>query len=134
MKTARIFPYFSLAGMLIAAPACKNNPSDGEDESTTEQADTSSTARTYTLTPFSESAQFADASIDKMTFKNGKFDFAIGGSTYKLGVQTPDAPQKMCALTPPKIAYPRHRRQQSPTTPSIPPASITRSRTATTTC
>ncbi|MBK6902965.1 MAG: phosphopeptide-binding protein [Saprospirales bacterium] len=97
MKTARIFSLFLLAGMLIAAPACKNNPSDGEDESTTEQADTSSIARTYTLTPFSESAQFADASIDKMTFKNGKFDFAIGGSTYKLGVQTPDAPQKMCA-------------------------------------
>ena len=59
--------------------------------------DTSAAARTYTLTPFSESHQFADAAINNMTFKNGKFDFAIGGSAYKLGVQTPDAPQKMCA-------------------------------------
>lgn len=62
-----------------------------------DQIDTSAAARTYTLTPFSESHQFADAAINKMTFKNGKFDFAIGGSAYKLGVQTPDAPQKMCA-------------------------------------
>ena len=30
-------------------------------------------------------------------YKDGKFKFGIGGTSYELGAQTPDAPQKMCA-------------------------------------
>jgi hypothetical protein len=51
----------------------------------------------YTLTPFTPSASFEDAAIESMTYADGKFTFGIGGETYELGIQTPDAPQKMCA-------------------------------------
>lgn len=85
------------AFIVVLLPACKNNAPENGEETTLTETDTASVARTYTLTPFSESTQFADASINKMTFKNGRFDFSIGGKSYKLGVQTPDAPQKMCA-------------------------------------
>lgn len=51
----------------------------------------------YTLTPFTASQDFPDASLNSMSFKNGKFSADIGGTTYKLGEQTPDAPQKNCA-------------------------------------
>ena len=61
----------------------------------TENADTLATK--YTLTPFSASQEFADASLNSIDYKAGKFIADIGGSTYKLGEQTPDAPQKMCA-------------------------------------
>lgn len=99
MKTPRFFSFFILSGLLILSlGACKNNAPEAEEETTTEETSAAGQpARTYTLTPFSESAQFSDAAITKMAFKNGKFDFGIGGTSYKLGVQTPDAPQKMCA-------------------------------------
>ena len=48
------------------------------------------------LTDFSNSPEFPDATI-AMEYKNGMFSYQIGGSNYKLGEQTPDAPQKMCA-------------------------------------
>ena len=54
-------------------------------------------AMKYTLTPFAPSQEYPDAAITTMTYKNGQFDFGVGGSSYKLGEQTPDAPQKMCA-------------------------------------
>lgn len=98
MRTQSFFYLFLLSGILtFTSWACNSGGSGDEEETTTEQTDTTAATRTYTLTPFSESAQFPDASIEKMTFKNGKFDFTLGGSTYKLGVQTSDAPQKMCA-------------------------------------
>jgi len=49
------------------------------------------------ITPFSKSPEFTDAAIKSMTFKNGKFNFGVDGSTYKLGDQTSDAATKMCA-------------------------------------
>ena len=51
----------------------------------------------YILTPFSESPAFTDAKIGLKSYKNGKFSFDVSGTDYKLGVQTSDAPQKMCA-------------------------------------
>jgi hypothetical protein len=51
----------------------------------------------YTITPFSPSASFPDASIETMTYQAGKFNFGLGGESYQLGVQTPDAEAKMCA-------------------------------------
>ena len=50
-----------------------------------------------TLTPFADSHQFEDAKIQSVVFKDGKFAYKIGGDTYKLGMQTPDAASKMCA-------------------------------------
>lgn len=67
-------------------------------ESTEATADTTAAAAPvmkYTLTPFSQSVDFPDAKIDDVTFKSGKFNFKI--SNYQLGLQTSDAPQKMCA-------------------------------------
>lgn len=53
--------------------------------------------KNYTLTPFSPSPEYADASIEAMTYENGTFNFTLGDSDYQLGEQTPDAEQKMCA-------------------------------------
>ncbi|MEQ8704059.1 MAG: hypothetical protein RIC19_09080 [Phaeodactylibacter sp.] len=54
-------------------------------------------AMKYTLTPFSPSESYPDAAIEGVTYADGKFNFMVGGETYKLGVQTPDADAKMCA-------------------------------------
>ena len=51
----------------------------------------------YKLTPFSQSPAFMDANMESMSYKNGTFDFGVSGDVYKLGEQTSDAPQKMCA-------------------------------------
>ncbi|MEK7255698.1 MAG: phosphopeptide-binding protein, partial [Bacteroidota bacterium] len=75
----------------------------GEDKTDggTTTTDTTSQAppakNVYTLTPFTESVNFPDAAIKSMDYKGGKFTYSIGGTNYKLGEQTPDAPQKMCA-------------------------------------
>jgi len=58
---------------------------------------TNSTEFKYQITPFSASPTFSDARIADMSYKSGNFNFSIDGSTYKLGTQTSDAPQKMCA-------------------------------------
>lgn len=99
MRAQPFFYFLILSGILtFGAWACNSGSSEGEEETPTAQTDTTTAVtRTYTLTPFAESAQFSDASIEKMTFKNGKFDFTLGGTSYKLGEQTSDAPQKMCA-------------------------------------
>jgi len=99
MKTHPFFYFLLLSGFLVFGTlACGgSSETETEEETTTEQDEATEKGQVYTVTPFSESAQFSDASIDKMTFEGGRFDFAIGGSTYELGVQTPDAPQKMCA-------------------------------------
>ncbi len=48
------------------------------------------------MTPFAPSHEFPDVSLSSMTYLNGTFEFGISGN-YQLGMQTPDAPQKMCA-------------------------------------
>jgi hypothetical protein len=64
------------------------------------QADSESVvaeATKYTLTPFEESTSFSDATVAGMEYISGKFKFDVQGSSYILGEQTSDAPQKMCA-------------------------------------
>lgn len=58
---------------------------------------TKSTENTFKLTPFSASPTYSDARISEMSYMNGKFNFSVEGTSYKLGKQTADAPQKMCA-------------------------------------
>ncbi len=74
--------------------SCKNAETN---TSKTAEAETTTTESKYTLTPFSQSPEFPDAKISSMEYKNGKFTFGVDGDSYELGVQTPDAPQKMCA-------------------------------------
>jgi hypothetical protein len=98
MKIQHFFSLLALSGVLILGSlACSNGDSQEQDAAENEQPEATAEPAGYVVSPFSESVQFPDAAIEKMTFKKGKFDFSIGGSTYELGVQTPDAPQKMCA-------------------------------------
>ncbi len=55
------------------------------------------TPNKYSISPFTNSPEFGDASLELESYKDNKFDFKVSGESYKLGVQTPDAPQKMCA-------------------------------------
>lgn len=78
--------------------SCKNSdnadeePTDGDTEEPTETP-----TLKYTLTPFTPSFAFDDAAIERMEYKDGRFGFGIGGTSYELGLQTPDAEAKMCA-------------------------------------
>ncbi len=86
MRTLSLF--FVLALLLSACQGGTQQAEDTQDE-TPEMK--------YTLTAFSESTPYPDATIESMTFVNGTFDFEISATDYELGVQTPDAGQKMCA-------------------------------------
>lgn len=84
---------------LLFFTACGPGASDADDG---EQMDrdaaaneASTTMQSYTLTPFEQSTAYPDAAIQSVTYQDGRFDFDI--SDYELGVQTPDADQKMCA-------------------------------------
>ncbi|MBK9981464.1 MAG: phosphopeptide-binding protein [Saprospiraceae bacterium] len=83
---------FSALFLLLAA--CKNQPAK-EPETKMEAA--SAPTIKYTLTPFTSSQNFPDANLKSIAYKKGKFTAVIGGTTYKLGEQTPDALQKNCA-------------------------------------
>jgi hypothetical protein len=74
-------------GFLFAFVACK----------TQAVKDSSAHSFKYTLTPFTPSKNFPDASLNSISYKNGLFSADISGTSYKLGEQTPDAPQKNCA-------------------------------------
>jgi len=54
-------------------------------------------ATKYTLTPFQPSQDYSKAAIESMFYKDGTFNFEVGGEGYNLGEQTPDAAAKMCA-------------------------------------
>ena len=81
-----------ISGLALILLACKNQKND---DNTAEG--TQASANKYTLTPFSASVEFPDATLRSVDYKAGKFITEIGGGTYKLGEQTPDAPQKQCA-------------------------------------
>mgnify|MGYP000536197999 CR=1 FL=1 len=63
----------------------------------TEKSKILPTPNKYTISPFTNSPEYGDAALVLEGYKAGKFDFKVGGESYKLGVQTPDASQKMCA-------------------------------------
>lgn len=84
---------FISLGFVVLLGSCKNQVSNPE--SMTPAAD--STAVKYTLTPFSPSKDFPDASLKAMTYIGGTFSTVIAGTGYTLGEQTSDAPEKSCA-------------------------------------
>jgi len=51
----------------------------------------------YNVYVGTETEDFADASIASWKYENGHFDFDIGGSSYQLQAQTPNASSLMCA-------------------------------------
>ncbi|HZV71621.1 MAG TPA: hypothetical protein VFG10_18840 [Saprospiraceae bacterium] len=83
-----------ISALFFLLAACKNKPAP-EPEVKMEEA--TAPAIKYTLTPFSTSQNFPDAQLKSIDYKKGKFTAVIGGTSYKLGEQTPDAPQKNCA-------------------------------------
>lgn len=82
-----------VAFITVSALACK--PS-GTTNSTTEDQ-TTATANSVTITPFSNSTEYPDATLSLTSYEDGVFEFGVTSDTYKLGEQTPDASQKMCA-------------------------------------
>ncbi len=81
-------------GIFLILVACKNQKVE---ERPTTSDNAPAPASKYTLTAFTPSHDFPDATLKSIDYKGGKFMTEIGGSTYKLGEQTPDAPQKQCA-------------------------------------
>ena len=79
---------------LMVFAACSNDDPNAEGDET-EVADKQ--ALKYTITPFSPSQSFPDATLESMNYLDGHFEFGVSGDSYQLGVQTPDAGAKMCA-------------------------------------
>ena len=87
--------YFTVFALL--ALACGQNTSDSQKASADRQEDKPLVVDQYTLSPFSDSPLFNDATINGYTFSDGKWNFDVSGEEYALGAQTPDAGEKGCA-------------------------------------
>lgn len=99
MRTLNLILLLSMFFFSACGPGTTGEGEAGADEDTVDMDaaanEASTTMRSYTLTPFEQSTAFPEATIESVSFQNGQFDFDISG--YELGVQTPDADQKMCA-------------------------------------
>ena len=90
--------FLLLFTLALFLSACGGGTSTDSGESTTaETEETKKTDTKYTLTPFTPSPDFPDADIGMMTYFEGVWRFGVTGESYKLGEQTSDAEQKMCA-------------------------------------
>ena len=98
MLKSRIYLHPLTLGIFVAllALSCKQSTESGE-SAVNGQETQEAPAQKYKLTPFTASQDFPDAALTRMEYKNGKFTFDISGESYKLGLQTPDAPAKGCA-------------------------------------
>ncbi|MCB0686468.1 MAG: hypothetical protein KDC53_08085 [Saprospiraceae bacterium] len=85
----------SLLMSMAVLAACKEKTAT--DASSMAPAEEKVEVKEIQLVPAEASTAFNDASLDKMTYQNGKFNFTYSGKDYKLGEQTTDAPLKMCA-------------------------------------
>lgn len=83
--------FYFVIGVLIVLSSCKQR-----EEPKDAMEDPASAAK-YTLTPFTPSQDFPDATLRSIDYKNGQFIAEIRSTTYQLGEQTPDAVQKQCA-------------------------------------
>lgn len=88
-----LIAFFSLTACNNASQTANTDESEEMDN----KPDVEAGDMNYKLTPFTPSTEYADASIESMSYKDGMFKFTLGDSDYNLGVQTPDAEQKMCA-------------------------------------
>lgn len=83
-----------LCTICLVVFSCKESDSKNQNTST---SSTEKVSTKYTLTPFDQSFEYNDASLKEVSYKDGKFDFTLGESSYELAAQTPDAGDKMCA-------------------------------------
>ncbi|MDF1695033.1 MAG: hypothetical protein P1U56_04345 [Saprospiraceae bacterium] len=93
MKQSLILLLFSCILMF----SCKTDKKEAPKTDDTTAEMQAAPGKKYTLTPFDPSASFQDAKINGVSYVNGKFDFDVADGDYKLGAQTSDADQKMCA-------------------------------------
>ncbi|MCB0639569.1 MAG: hypothetical protein KDC54_23245 [Lewinella sp.] len=91
MRTLSLLALLALFFTTACGPTESTADDMGAEEEMTEEVPE------ITLTPMPASPDYPDAAITSMTFTDGKFSFAIAGDSYKLGMQTSDAPSKMCA-------------------------------------
>lgn len=91
----KIFILTAIAALFLVN--CKQNDSNTANKDPKIEKSVAQNKKNYTLTPFTPSKAYQDAAIEEMTYKAGKFNFKLNDSPYKLGMQTSDAPQKMCA-------------------------------------
>ncbi len=87
----KVFNLSLIAVSFLLFVSCKqdsnsSNPLPRADDSTT-----------LTVSDFSKSPLYDDATLSNMTYKDGLFDFDVSGSSYTLGQQTADASSKLCA-------------------------------------
>ncbi|MBI1225970.1 MAG: hypothetical protein GC192_12110 [Bacteroidetes bacterium] len=88
---------FILSGFSLASCGNVSNEKPAPPATTEAMPTTAPAEPDYKLVPFEKSNEFADAKLESMTYKKGKFSFKYSGVGYKLGDQTPDATSKMCA-------------------------------------
>lgn len=95
--------------LALAFTACKSDKA-AEDQAAAQETTTETVEQTpgpgipankgdgsVTIHPMEPSQSFEDAAINAMSFQDGTFRFTLAEGDYKLGDQTADAEQKMCA-------------------------------------
>lgn len=100
MKTRMFLLFAAMFAFTLALPSCggdADHDHDDDDDEGTEEANEENEESAYAISPFEASAEFPDAAMESMDYTGGKFTYKVGGDSYSLGAQTPDAPQKMCA-------------------------------------
>ncbi len=96
MRTSSILFVFTL----LLFTACQNGsqaPGNEEGSGADTEMDQGMAEKKYTLTPFEPSASFPGAELAGFEYDDTDGTFAFDVQNYELGVQTEDAPQKMCA-------------------------------------
>lgn len=83
--------FYLIISLVFVLSSCKQK------EEQTDVTQDEPAATKYTLTPFSSSHDYPDATLRSIDYKDGKFIAEINSTSYKLGEQTPDADQKQCA-------------------------------------
>ncbi|MCB0632919.1 MAG: hypothetical protein R2824_20210 [Saprospiraceae bacterium] len=96
MRNSRLLLLLFLSIFMAACNNTKNTEVDEAEELVGDAIEESQDMK-YELSRFEPSTEYADAAITGMTYKNGMFNFTLADGEYKLGMQTPDAGQKMCA-------------------------------------
>ncbi|MCB0650080.1 MAG: hypothetical protein KDC85_02320 [Saprospiraceae bacterium] len=98
MKTYLLLPILLVLLFASCSRTANNNETDNSlsvNKASDEQSTTSE--EEYKLVPAPVSTKYDDAKLESMTYKNGRFVFKYSGTDFKLGEQTPDASQMMCA-------------------------------------
>jgi len=95
MRTLNLILLLSLLFFSACGPGATSEGEAAREDGMDMDAATNEAPTTYTLTPFEQSTSFPEATIESVSYQNGRFDFEVSG--YDLGEQTPDAEQKMCA-------------------------------------